>query len=282
MSPRAADDRGRRTAGHGGKDRQARQTGHGGRPRSRSKPRPGADDGPIAVGGRRAALEAVRAGAATRVFLAEGARTTPGFRELLAACAEAGVPTETVERERLDALVEDHRGVVTQVRVPAPVGEQELSRRTFPEDALVVVLDGIEDPQNLGAAARTAEAAGASMLVTRRARAADVTPAAVRASAGALLHLPHARVANLARAIERLHENGFTVVGLDEHAATSVHEARRDGRVAIVLGAEGEGLSRLVRDRCDELVALPMRGRVGSLNASAALAAVLYAYALRP
>lgn len=271
MSPRTGDPR-RRGGGRGG-------------PRARAGSRTGShtphEDGPIVVGGRRAALEAVRAGAAIRVFLADGARSTPALRELLDACADAGVPTETVERERLDLLAQDHRGVVARVRVPAPVGEQELSRRAFPDDALVVVLDGIEDPQNLGAAARTAEAAGASMLVTRRARAADVTAAAVRASAGALLHLPHARVANLARALERLRDNGFTVVGLDEHASTSVHEARREGRVAIVLGAEGEGLSRLVRDRCDELLALPMRGHVGSLNASAALAAVLYAYALR-
>ncbi|MFM8998928.1 MAG: 23S rRNA (guanosine(2251)-2'-O)-methyltransferase RlmB [Actinomycetota bacterium] len=252
-------------------------------PRAGDRPRRAAAEvAPLVVGGRRAALEAVRAGAAIRVLLADGARTTPGLRELLDACAEAGVPTETVDRERLDLLAQDHRGVVAGVRMPTPVGEQELSRRAFAADALVVVLDGIEDPQNLGAAARTAEAAGAAMLVTRRARAADVTAAAVRASAGALLHLPHARVANLARAIERLRDNGFTVVGLDEHATTTVHEARREGRVAIVLGAEGEGLSRLVRDRCDELVALPMRGRVGSLNASAALAAVLYAYALRP
>lgn len=269
MSPRTGDGAPRRRGGGRGA------------PRSRTGSRAFHEDGPIVVGGRRAALEAVRAGAAIRVFLADGARTTPGLRELLDACTDAGVPTETLDRERLDLLTHDHRGVVAKVRVPAPVGEQELSRRAFADDALVVVLDGIEDPQNLGAAARTAEAAGASMLVTRRARAADVTAAAVRASAGALLHLPHARVANLARAIDRLRDNGFTVVGLDEHATTGLDAGRPEGPLAIVVGAEGEGLSRLVRERCDEIVALPMRGRVGSLNASAALAAVLYAYALR-
>ena len=217
----------------------------------------------------------------SRVLVAEDARRTPALRELLDACRAAGVEVETADPARLDDLARDHRGVVATVRVPAPVGEQELSTRRFPDDALVVVLDGIEDPQNLGAAARSAEAAGASLLVTRRARAADVTPAAVRASAGALLHLPHARVANLVRAIERLRDNGFTVVGLDEHATTGLGDGRPDGPLAIVVGAEGAGLSRLVRERCDRLVALPMRGRVGSLNASAALAAVLYAYALR-
>ena len=117
------------------------------------------------------------------------------------------------------------------------------------------------------------------MLVTRIHRAAPVTPAAIRASSGALLHLPLARVANIAKAIGRLQDAGFFVVGLDGDAEATPYDAPApDGRVAIVVGAEGTGLSRLVRERCDALIALPMRGRVGSLNASAALAATLYAY----
>jgi 23S rRNA (guanosine2251-2'-O)-methyltransferase len=119
------------------------------------------------------------------------------------------------------------------------------------------------------------------MLVTRTKRSADVTPAAVRASAGALLHLPHARVANISRAIERLQGNGFFVTGLDGDAPVSVFEGScPDGRIAIVIGSEGEGMARLTREKCDALVSLPMRGRVGSLNASASLAATLYAYVL--
>jgi 23S rRNA (guanosine2251-2'-O)-methyltransferase len=133
----------------------------------------------------------------------------------------------------------------------------------------------------LRAAARCAEASGASVLITRTRRAADVTPAAVRASAGALLHLPLARVANIPRALDRLQDAGFTVVGLDGDAEESIFDAPcPEGRVALVVGSEGDGMSRLVRERCDVLVALPMRGRVGSLNASASLAAVLYGYVL--
>jgi 23S rRNA (guanosine2251-2'-O)-methyltransferase len=163
------------------------------------------------------------------------------------------------------------------------ISERELAEWDFAEDALVVILDGITDPQNLGAAARSAEAVGAAMLVTRTRRAADVTPAAIRASAGALLHLTHARVANIARAIERLQDAGFWVVGLDGDAESTIYdEPCPPGRIAIVIGSEGEGMARLVRDRCDALIALPMRGRVGSLNASASLAAVLYAYVLAP
>src|SRR5207247_8457763 len=124
------------------------------------------------------------------------------------------------------------------------------------------------------------EAAGAAMLVTRIRRSAGITPAAVRASAGALSHLPVARVTNLRRTIEALKGRGFTLVGLDASGRSFAEEPCPDGPVGLVVGAEGTGISRLVREGCDLLVALPMRGRVGSLNASAALAAALYAYVL--
>lgn len=234
---------------------------------------------PQVVAGRRAALEAVRSGRASEVLVAAGSRATPGLRELLAAVQEAGVRLREVPRAELDRVASDHHGVVTRVTVARELSERELATWPFGEDALVVVLDGVTDPQNLGAAARSAEAAGAAMLVTRVRRSAAVTPAAVRASSGALLHLPHARVANVAKAIGRLQDAGFFVVGLDGQAPITVYdEPCPAGRVALVLGGEGQGLSRLVRGSCDALVALPMAGRVASLNASAALAAVLYAY----
>lgn len=230
------------------------------------------------VTGRRSVLEAVRAGLASQILVARGARGTPGLREVLEAAEAAGVPVAEVERAELDATGPDHHGAAARVRLPETFGERELAERAFGHDDLVVVLDGIEDPQNLGASARSAEAAGAAVLVTRVRRAADVTPAAIRASAGALLHLPHARVANIARALERLKAAGFTVVGLDERAPTSMYDiSALEGRIAVVVGSEGAGLARLTRESCDVLVSLPMRGRVGSLNASASLAALLYA-----
>jgi len=231
------------------------------------------------VSGRRSVLEAVRTGAATEVLVARGARTTEGLRDLLAACEEASVIVREVDRARLDRASSDHRGVVATVRLPNTLGERELAEWPFDDEALVVVLDGITDPQNLGAAARSAEAAGAAMIVTRTKRSADVTDAAIRASAGALLHLPHARVANIARALARLRDAGFTVIGLDERAERTVfEEPPPEGRVAVALGSEGEGLGRLTREACDALVRLPMFGRIGSLNASASLAAALYAF----
>ncbi len=233
------------------------------------------------VTGRRAALEAVRSGRARRVLLARGSRATPGYRELLEACREASVDVVEVARAELDRLASNHQGAIAEISLPKPIGERELADRTYPPDAIVVVLDGITDPNNLGAAARSAEAAGVELLVTRTRRAADVSPAAVRASAGALLHLPHARVANIPRALERLKGAGFTVVGLDERAERTVFEEEcPDGRVALVVGSEGRGPARLTREACDLLVRLPMRGRVGSLNASASLAAALYGFVL--
>jgi 23S rRNA (guanosine2251-2'-O)-methyltransferase len=233
------------------------------------------------VAGRRAALEAVRAGLARRVLVAKGSRVTPGLRELLDACRDAAVDVREVDRSELDRLAADHHGVIAEAAPSKPLGERELAAREYAADAVVVVLDGITDPHNLGAAARSAEAAGAELLVTRTRRAADVSQSAVRASSGALLHLPHAKVANIPRALERLKDVGFTVVGLDESAERTIfEEACPDGRLALIVGSEGSGPARLTREACDLLVRLPMGGRVGSLNASASLAAALYGFVL--
>jgi 23S rRNA (guanosine2251-2'-O)-methyltransferase len=236
---------------------------------------------PGSVAGRRAALEAVRSGRAHEVLVARGSRSTQALQDLLDAAAERGVPVREASRRELDAFAADHHGVVALVEATAELGERHLASWPFGHEDVVVVLDGITDPQNLGAAARAADGAGAIMLVTRIRRAAPVSPAAVKASAGALLHLPHARVANIARALERLKDAGFSVVGLDEGAEATVYDRPcPPGRVALVVGSEGEGLSRLTREGCDALVRLPMHGRVGSLNAASSLAAVLYAYVL--
>ncbi|MGZ4149723.1 MAG: TrmH family RNA methyltransferase, partial [Actinomycetota bacterium] len=209
------------------------------------------------MGGRRTVTEAIRAGNAAEVLVAAGVKQTPGMREVVEAARAGGVTVRQVPRHELDALASDHRGVVARLRASATaptLTERDLATYPFAEDAVVVVLDGVEDPQNLGAAARSAEAAGAAMLVTRTHRSAPVTPAAVRASAGALEHLAHARVANISRAIERLQDAGFTVVGLDGGADRSVFdEPCPSGRVALVVGGEGSGMSRLVRERCDAL-----------------------------
>jgi 23S rRNA (guanosine2251-2'-O)-methyltransferase len=238
----------------------------------------------VPISGRRAVAEAIRSGAARRVLVAEAAHGTQGLRALLDAAAEAGVDVERVDPSALESLgLRDHQGVAAQVALPEEVGDHGFGSTTFGPDALVVVLDGVTDPQNFGACARSAEAAGAAMLVARRDRAAPLTPAALRASSGALFSLLVARVTNLSRALGHLHEVGFTVVGLDHLAAVDLHHAPGPARpMALVVGAEDVGLSRLVRESCDLLLSIPMTGRVGSLNASAALSVALFGYALRP
>jgi 23S rRNA (guanosine2251-2'-O)-methyltransferase len=237
------------------------------------------------VVGKRPVLEAIRAGSAREIFVDGDSRSTPGLRELLRAARRAGVPVSAVPRQEVERLggAFRHQGVAARLeRLQAELAETDLREMELAEDALVLVLDGVTDPQNLGACARTAEAAGVSALVVRRRRAAPVSRAALAASAGALAHLPVVRVVNLARVIELLKEAGFWVVGLDGRAERTILDSLRPpGRLALVLGSEGTGLSRLVAERCDELLAIPMRGTVGSLNVSVAAGVALFAYALR-
>ena len=241
------------------------------------------DGGLFPIGGRRPALEAIRAGRAVEVLAVRGSTRTEGLRDLLAAAERAGVPVRWVDRTAIDGLgVDDHQGVAAVVTSSPELDEAALRSFPFEPDALVVVLDGVTDPRNFGACARSAEAAGAALLVARKRRSAPLSPAAIKSSAGALLHLPVARVANLTRTIEQLQEREFSVVGLDA-GGVDMRDAPPAGRpIALVVGSEGTGLSRLVRESCDLLVAIPMAGRTASLNASAALSVALFAYATPP
>lgn len=251
-----------------------------GRPRERSS---GGGSGPLTVVGRRPALEAVRSGRAIQVLVAQGARSTPGLREVVEAAGASNVPVVTVPGERVESLAEGalHQGVAARVTPPPRLSEADLSSRSWSSDATVVVVDGVTDRQNLGALARTAEAAGAEALITRRRRAAHLEKVALKASAGALLHLPVAEVANIPRALGLLKDAGFWVVGLDESAPKTVFEEAPVGRLALVLGAEGPGLSRLVRESCDELLSIPLRGKVASLNVSVAAGVALFSHSAR-
>jgi 23S rRNA (guanosine2251-2'-O)-methyltransferase len=173
----------------------------------------------------------------------------------------------------LDDLVVGHR----RAHDAAARGGNEGAAYPF-----LVGLDGVTDPGNLGAILRSAECAGVTGVVLPRHRAVHVTPAATKAAAGAVEHLPIAVVGGLPAALARMRDAGVHVVGLDGGAATSIYDLTGvDGPVCAVLGAEGKGLSRLVRERCDELVAIPLRGRLGSLNVSAAAALACFEIARR-
>lgn len=188
-----------------------------------------------------------------------------------------GVPVRFEERHRLDHIAgaRHHQGVVAFAASGETVDLEDLFGAEG-EKRLVVLLDGIEDPQNVGAIVRTALAAGAAGLVIPERRAAGLTETVARVSAGALAHLPVARVKNLVRAIEQLKGAGFWLVGLDERAEKNYSQADFAGRVAIVLGSEGEGLHELTRKACDFLVSIPTAGPVRSLNVSVAAGVVLF------
>lgn len=227
--------------------------------------------------GIHAVREALEAGRALdRLVVARG-RHGERIEELVRLARTKNVPVRFEERAQLDRLAggRDHQGVVA---LAAARGAAELADILGApnEPRLVVLLDGVEDPHNLGAVIRTALAAGAAGVVIPERRAAPLTEAVARASAGALAHLPVARVKNLARAMEELKEAGYWLVGLDERAEKRVTEVDLAGRVAIVLGSEGKGLHELVRKQCDFLVSIPTVGPVRSLNVSVAAGVVLF------
>jgi 23S rRNA (guanosine2251-2'-O)-methyltransferase len=179
--------------------------------------------------------------------------------------------TDAAELTRL-AGSPDHQGVVAEVD-PYPYADADALLEQ--PDALIVALDRIQDPQNLGAMARSAEAAGASGLVIPSRRSASVTPAAAKASAGAVEHLRIART-NLAEFLSRAKDAGAWVYGAEANAEAPYTHADLTGKLVLVLGSEGKGLRRLVAERCDALISIPVRGRVASLNVSAAAAALLF------
>ena len=186
----------------------------------------------------------------------------------------AGREIETVSEERLEELsgTTDHQGICAEV---GPYPYADAGSLLEPGDALVLVLDEIQDPRNLGAICRVAESAGAAGVVIPERRAAEVTPVVCKASAGAVEHLPVARVRNVADWLLEAKEAGAWVYGA---AVDGVPYGQPDyrGKVVLVLGSEGRGLRRRVAETCDQLVALPQRGRIGSLNVSAAAAALVY------
>lgn len=220
-------------------------------------------------------LEGLRAGRVTSIQVAT--RSDDRLAALLRLAAERHVAVTRVAAGALDRLARGgaHQGVVAEARDLEHPGIDDLvaHARGAP---LLVVLDGIEDPHNLGAILRTADAAGADGVVRQSRRAAPLGGAAAKASAGAVAHVRIAEVVNIARALEQLKEAGVWTVGLAGESAKRYDEIDFTLPTALVVGAEGVGLRRLVRERCDWLVSIPMRGHVDSLNVSVATGIALF------
>jgi 23S rRNA (guanosine2251-2'-O)-methyltransferase len=229
----------------------------------------------VIVYGVNPVVEALKAGRVTRLLVS--ARDDERLRRLLSLAAEHRVRVDRVDAAELDRRSRDgvHQGVVAEVGAAREYGVTDLV--TGAEGApLLVVLDGIEDPHNVGAIIRTVDGAGAHGLIRQTRRAAALDTVAAKASAGAVAHVPVADVVNIARAIEELKRLNVWVAGLAGDAGRRYDEVDWTVPSAIVLGAEGSGLRRLVRESCDFLVSIPMAGRVDSLNVSVAAGVVLF------
>ncbi len=230
--------------------------------------------------GRNPIREALKAGRDIEKLLVARGELIGSAREIVAMARDAKIVVQEVARERLDQMAPNHQGLIAVASAYAykTVDDMLALAKERGEDPLLVILDGVTDPHNLGAIIRSAECAGAHGVIIPERRAVGLTPSAVKASAGAVEYLPVAKEVNLTRTIERLKKEGIWVYG----AAMNGEDYRRvnfSGPAAIVIGSEGEGMSRLVSESCDKIVSLPMKGHIDSLNASVAAGILLYAVA---
>lgn len=218
--------------------------------------------------------------ARTALVLLQKGRDDARMSGLVQVAQAAGVKVEWRDGAELDRLAggERHQGAVAQVRAEGPLGEgaldELLDRATAPP--LLLVLDAVQDPHNLGACLRTADATGVSAVIVPRDRAAGLSPVVRKVASGAAETVPLIQVVNLARTLRWLKERSVWVIGTDDKAEKSLYQTDLKGPLALVLGAEGAGLRRLTREHCDALVSIPMRGVVESLNVSVAAGVVLF------
>jgi len=214
-----------------------------------------------------------------KIILAEG-RKGEDVKKILGLASARGIAVEVRGREALDrqAGTAAHQGVLCLCGEFAYAGLEEIVANRHPAfpASLVLLLDGVEDPQNLGSLIRTAHCFGANGVVIPRDRAAGITPAVIKASAGAAGHIPVARVVNLTQAIEFMKENGFWIYGTDAGADKDLGSVRFEGNVGLVMGSEGKGMRPLVRKHCDVLLSIPLFGQVDSLNVSVAAGVLLH------
>lgn len=278
--------------GYQGKRQQdSRSQGRSGRPQQsgpRAGQRPDArrngSKGDL-IEGRRAAAEALELGLpVTRALIQkDSGNADPALTELARRLAADGVEVERVAKPVLDSLSSHgaHQGVMLRVRPYRYASLRDIIDAAGEGNALVIVLDHVTDEGNFGAIVRTAEVVGAAGVVVAKSRAARVGVGAYKTSAGAVMHLPIAQVSNLASALDELKEHGFWAGGATEHAHDLVWDAPVSGRLALVMGSEGSGISRLVREHCDFEFKLPQRGMVESLNVAQATTAIAYEWLRR-
>lgn len=231
--------------------------------------------------GRNASRECLRARRrhVHKVLLADTVEPAAIIDEIVNLAGQSKIPVQKIPRKTLDNLAKGHQGVALETgRYPMVAVEDILGRaKKLGEPPFIVALDHLEDPHNVGAILRTAESVGVHGVIIPKQRSASVTPAVVNASAGAAEHIWVAEVSNLVQALEKLKQANVWVAGVEDTPAASLYsQADLTGAIALVIGSEGKGMSRLVKETCDFLIKLPMRGQIESLNASVAAGLVLY------
>lgn len=232
------------------------------------------------IEGRNAVIEALRAGTAIdKIYLQKG-ETDRTLGHIASKARAGGVVVVEADRRKLDAMsrTHAHQGVIALAAVREYATVEQILRAAAErgEAPLVVVCDEISDPQNLGAVIRTAECAGAHGVIIPKRRSAGLTAVVAKTSAGAVAHVPVARVPNIPVLLKNLKKQGVWVFGTAADGPTALYDADLKGPAAIVIGSEGDGMTRLAAENCDFLVSIPMRGKLNSLNASAAAAILLY------
>ena len=230
------------------------------------------------IAGKNPVLEALRAGREiNKVWIAEGVKKT-GVEELMDLARERGVLVQFVPKQKIDKLAENHQGIVASVAAYnyAELDDLFAAAKAKNEDPFFLILDELEDPHNLGSIMRTADAIGVHGIIIPKRRAVGLTAVVAKASTGAIEHVPVVRVTNLAQTVDELKERGVWIAGTDAKGSADYRKMDATLPLAIIIGSEGKGMARLLKDKCDFLYHLPMIGHVTSLNASVAAALLMY------
>ncbi|HHU68837.1 MAG TPA: 23S rRNA (guanosine(2251)-2'-O)-methyltransferase RlmB [Thermoanaerobacterales bacterium] len=231
------------------------------------------------IEGRNPVLEALKAKTPINRIIIEKGEKRGSILEIISMAKDLGIPIKELDKKHLDKISKtyNHQGIIAETAEYKYSEIEDLLEKADKrrEDALLVILDGIEDPYNLGSIIRTSDAVGAHGIVIPKRRSASVTPLVIKSSAGAAAHVPVARETNLNRTVEMLKEKGLWIAGADMEG-TSIYETDLKGPLALVIGGEGKGISRLLKEKCDFLVSIPMVGEISSLNAATAAAIILY------
>src|SRR5690554_4579069 len=262
------------------KNTRQKREDRGGRRDFNTRQYDNADDYSNQIEGRNPVKEALRSGRTIEKILVSKGELSGSIREIIGIAKEQRLIVQYVERSKLDemSISHAHQGVIAIASAHTYVEVVDILNRAKQkgEDGFIIILDEITDPHNLGSILRTSDACGVHGVIIPKRRAVGLTPVVAKSSAGAIEYIPVAKVTNIAQTIDHLKEEGYWIAGADMEGKDYYYQADLKGPIAIVIGSEGKGLGRLIREKCDFLLKIPMKGEVSSLNAAVAGAILLY------